>query len=161
MRLIGATDLNTPVTTSLMIASPSWWTICSRSVPQAETCNAVAVQSCTNSANPHVKEQHHRHSWLAAGVPECMQRHHAILHQQHNTFLGLLQGYNGTVLAYGQTGAGKTLTMSGGKGIYGNSEKGEHPIANIQCKQPQRMLLLYDAIDEQSAAVWRCSWHSC
>eukprot|EP00878_Enallax_costatus_P039836 GHUV01045758.1.p1 GENE.GHUV01045758.1~~GHUV01045758.1.p1 ORF type:complete len:206 (+),score=60.09 GHUV01045758.1:119-736(+) len=36
----------------------------------------------------------------------------------------LFKGYNGTVLAYGQTGAGKTLTMSGGKGIYGNSEKG-------------------------------------
>ncbi|KAJ0405877.1 hypothetical protein P43SY_001609 [Pythium insidiosum] len=28
---------------------------------------------------------------------------------------GVLAGYNGTVLAYGQTGAGKTFTMSGGK----------------------------------------------
>lgn len=29
-----------------------------------------------------------------------------------------LDGYNGTVLAYGQTGAGKTFTMSGGKDSY-------------------------------------------
>lgn len=45
---------------------------------------------------------------------------HAVLHAAP-----VLQGYNGTVLAYGQTGAGKTLTMSGGQGIYGSSEKGK------------------------------------
>ena len=30
----------------------------------------------------------------------------------------IVQGYNGTVLVYGQTGAGKTYTMSGGQGDY-------------------------------------------
>ena len=30
----------------------------------------------------------------------------------------VLQGYNATVMAYGQTGAGKTFTMSGGKDSY-------------------------------------------
>lgn len=30
----------------------------------------------------------------------------------------VVQGYNGTVLVYGQTGAGKTFTMSGGQGNY-------------------------------------------
>ena len=30
----------------------------------------------------------------------------------------VLQGYNGTLMAYGQTGAGKTFTMSGGLGSY-------------------------------------------
>ncbi len=30
---------------------------------------------------------------------------------------GVMEGYNGTVLAYGQTGAGKTFTISGGQGF--------------------------------------------
>ena len=30
----------------------------------------------------------------------------------------VLQGYNATILAYGQTGAGKTYTMSGGRDSY-------------------------------------------
>eukprot|EP00391_Amoebophrya_sp_Ameob2_P012181 CAMPEP_0178995692 /NCGR_PEP_ID=MMETSP0795-20121207/7955_1 /TAXON_ID=88552 /ORGANISM="Amoebophrya sp., Strain Ameob2" /LENGTH=704 /DNA_ID=CAMNT_0020688001 /DNA_START=84 /DNA_END=2198 /DNA_ORIENTATION=+ len=30
---------------------------------------------------------------------------------------GVMEGYNGTVLAYGQTGAGKTFTISGGNGF--------------------------------------------
>lgn len=45
------------------------------------------------------------------------------------TSLGLvqavLQGYNGTVLAYGQTGAGKTYTMMGD--VKGEEEKGLIP----------------------------------
>ena len=30
-----------------------------------------------------------------------------------NIVSGVLEGYNGTILAYGQTGAGKTFTMEG------------------------------------------------
>lgn len=40
------------------------------------------------------------------------------------TSMYALQGYNATVLAYGQTGAGKTHTMSGGAGIHGIRENG-------------------------------------
>ena len=39
---------------------------------------------------------------------------------------GTLAGYNGTVLAYGQTGAGKTHTMTGGWwGLLGGGDKGK------------------------------------
>eukprot|EP00879_Flechtneria_rotunda_P021695 GHRR01022875.1.p1 GENE.GHRR01022875.1~~GHRR01022875.1.p1 ORF type:complete len:1033 (+),score=433.02 GHRR01022875.1:114-3212(+) len=50
----------------------------------------------------------------------------------------LFKGYNGTVLAYGQTGTGKTLTMSGGKGIFSNQDTGiirlaaEHIFRNVE-----------------------------
>jgi hypothetical protein len=30
-----------------------------------------------------------------------------------NKFLGLLEGFNGTIFAYGQTSSGKTFTMQG------------------------------------------------
>jgi kinesin family protein 6/9 len=33
-------------------------------------------------------------------------------------FRSVTQGYNGSLLVYGQTGAGKTFTMSGGEGNY-------------------------------------------
>ncbi|KAF6261928.1 P-loop containing nucleoside triphosphate hydrolase protein [Scenedesmus sp. NREL 46B-D3] len=53
----------------------------------------------------------------------------------------LFKGYNATVLAYGQTGSGKTLTMSGGQGIFGNSETGiirraaQHILAHVEAVQ--------------------------
>jgi kinesin family protein 5 len=30
---------------------------------------------------------------------------------------GVLEGFNGTVVAYGQTASGKTYTMNGGEGL--------------------------------------------
>ena len=41
--------------------------------------------------------------------------------------LGCLEGYNGTVFAYGQTGTGKTYTISGGVDHY--SQRGVTPRA--------------------------------
>ena len=39
----------------------------------------------------------------------------------------LLDGYNGTVMAYGQTGAGKTFTMMGPSGATGGGCDGSSP----------------------------------
>ena len=53
-------------------------------------------------------QPHFISSWL---YPK--NRAHTYTHSRSVT-----QGYNGSLLVYGQTGAGKTFTMSGGQGNY-------------------------------------------
>lgn len=41
--------------------------------------------------------------------------------------LSILEGYNGSIIAYGQTSAGKTYTMEGGQGAVGHDTRGVIP----------------------------------
>ncbi|KAG2434981.1 hypothetical protein HYH02_011980 [Chlamydomonas schloesseri] len=69
------------------------------------------------SAGP-VNNQQEQFSFKFDGVLENVSQEAAYTSLAHEVVDSLMAGYNGTIFAYGQTGAGKTFTMSGGGTAY-------------------------------------------
>jgi Kinesin motor domain len=71
---------------------------------------------------------------------------------------GVLEGYNGTILAYGQTGAGKTFTMEGQAGAeaMGITPRTFSAIFDTIAATTDRQYLVWPAV-ESSVCYASCS----
>ncbi|GFR47649.1 hypothetical protein Agub_g9392 [Astrephomene gubernaculifera] len=65
-----------------------------------------------------INNQQESFSFKFDGVLENVSQDAAYTAVAHEVVDGLMAGYNGTIFCYGQTGAGKTFTMSGGSSGY-------------------------------------------
>ncbi|KAF4089757.1 hypothetical protein AMELA_G00069680 [Ameiurus melas] len=63
----------------------------------------------------------------------------------HSVVLGALEGYNGTVMCFGQTGAGKTFTMTGASESY--KQRGIIPRAIQEFSSPQVFYEIDNRVD--------------
>ncbi|EFJ50296.1 Kif9 type kinesin [Volvox carteri f. nagariensis] len=65
-----------------------------------------------------INNQQEMFSFKFDGVLENVSQEEAYTTVAHEVVDSLMSGYNGTIFCYGQTGAGKTFTMSGGNAGY-------------------------------------------
>lgn len=81
---------------------------------------SVLVNVPKDQAAGPVNNQQESFSFKYDGVLENVSQESCYTAVAHEVVDSLLAGYNGTIFAYGQTGAGKTFTMSGGSAGYGH-----------------------------------------
>ncbi|GLC42055.1 Kinesin heavy chain [Pleodorina starrii] len=79
---------------------------------------SVSVNVPKDQAAGIINNQQESFSFKFDGVLENVSQEEAYTTVAHEVVDSLMSGYNGTVFCYGQTGAGKTFTMSGGGAGY-------------------------------------------
>ncbi|KXZ54349.1 hypothetical protein GPECTOR_5g430 [Gonium pectorale] len=80
--------------------------------------NTVSVNVPKDQAAGPINNQQENFSFKFDGVLENVSQDAVYTSVAHEVVDGLMAGYNGTIFCYGQTGAGKTFTMSGGGAAY-------------------------------------------